>query len=50
MTIDGQAMTYGDAKTDFPVQSAGKPLLYSIVSEELGSDYVSRPETGVSIY
>jgi glutaminase len=41
-TIDGQMFSIGDARTDFCVQSCGKPLTYCLALEEHGGELVHR--------
>lgn len=41
-TIDGQMFATGDARTDFCVQSCGKPMIYCLALEENGVDEVHR--------
>ncbi|MCG8421023.1 MAG: glutaminase A [Proteobacteria bacterium] len=41
-TIDGQRFALGDSLTDFSVQSASKPITYSLALEEHGEEYVHR--------
>uniref|UniRef100_A0A915PXD8 glutaminase n=1 Tax=Setaria digitata TaxID=48799 RepID=A0A915PXD8_9BILA len=39
-TIDGQRVSYGDARTPFCFQSISKAFNYAIVSSDLGADFV----------
>ena len=41
-TIDGQMFSIGDARTEFCVQSCGKPLTYCMALEEHGVELVHR--------
>jgi glutaminase len=41
-TIDGQRLSLGDARNDFPVESCTKPINYCIALEEHGEDQVHR--------
>lgn len=38
--VDGQFLSYGDSNVDFPIESCGKPLQYSIAVEDQGYDFV----------
>jgi glutaminase A len=43
-TVDGQVLNYGDYNVDFPIQSCGKPLLYSLCCQLIpeGADYIHK--------
>ena len=41
-TVDGQSLAFGDAETDFSIQSVCKPLIYCAALEEHGEDVVHR--------
>ncbi len=41
-TVDGQSLAFGDAETDFSIQSVCKPLIYCFALEEHGEDVVHR--------
>jgi glutaminase len=43
VTVDGQRWNYGAVKTDFSIQSCGNALLYSILLEDYGADFVRIP-------
>ncbi|TKR82190.1 hypothetical protein L596_015952 [Steinernema carpocapsae] len=41
-TVDGQRASWGNAKTDFCLQSVSKPFTYAIVADDCGADNVHK--------
>jgi len=39
-TVDGQVFTWGDCDVSFPIQSCGKPFIYSYALEDYGEEHV----------